>query len=416
MDQCEQALSCLKQIQNTRGTNAKRDLLEQYKNNEVLKEILYFAFNPYIKTGIGYTKLYSIEPTNEILRQDIITIFDYLKNNNTGKEVDVRIVRQFIETHKEYEDILAKIFTKSLNIGVSYSTIHKIWPGLIPGFGIQLACKYNDQIDELEGVEVFVTQKLDGNRCFAQVKDHQCTFYSRSGKEIEGMNEVASELSRMADGWYDGEIIAQSFNETQSQTLRKGEKTNLVFNIFDYVTEQEMMTQNCVHNYQERRYHLEYLFRGIDTFQFVKVVPVIARGKCNFDWIMKLLDEASDKGWEGIMLNQNAPYQFWRTGYLTKVKKMYNADLRVIGVQEGRGQNEGKVGALTVDYKGYHVGVGSGLKKEEREYYWTHQDEIIGKIIEVKYQEESKDKQGNLSLRFPVFRGIRTDKNEVSYS
>lgn len=100
MDQCEQALSCLKQIQNTRGTNAKRDLLEQYKNNEILKEILYFAFNPYIKTGIGYTKLYSIEPTNEILRQDIISIFDYLKNNNTGREVDVRVVRQFIETHK----------------------------------------------------------------------------------------------------------------------------------------------------------------------------------------------------------------------------------------------------------------------------------------------------------------------------
>ena len=37
-------------------------------------------------------------------------------------------------------------------------------------------------------------------------------------------------------------------------------------------------------------------------------------------------------------------------------------------------------------------------------------------IVQIKYFEESKDKEGNLSLRFPIFTGrIRDDKNEVSY-
>ena len=130
---------------------------------------------------------------------------------------------------------------------------------------------------------------------------------------------------------------------------------------------------------------------------------------------MSILDDYTSRGSEGIMINQNEVYQFWRTGWLIKVKKMYTVDLKVIHIQEGNGQNQGKVGALVVDYKGYSVGVGSGLTKEQREYYWEHPEEIIGKIIEVQAFEETKDKQGNLSLRFPVFKRVRDDKEEVSY-
>jgi DNA ligase-1 len=39
----------------------------------------------------------------------------------------------------------------------------------------------------------------------------------------------------------------------------------------------------------------------------------------------------------------------------------------------------------------------------------------MNKIVEIQYFEESSDKEGNLSLRFPVFKQVRNDKNEESY-
>ena len=131
--------------------------------------------------------------------------------------------------------------------------------------------------------------------------------------------------------------------------------------------------------------------------------------------MLDVLEDYTSGGSEGIMINTNSKYCFGRTCDLLKVKKMYTLDLRVKDMREGNGLNSGKVGALIVDYKGYDVGVGSGLDNYQREYWWKHPDEIIGKIIEVKAFEESVDKYGNLSLRFPVFIRVRYDKEEVSY-
>lgn len=414
----EKALDTLLEIENTSGSKAKLELLEAQKENGSLKDILEFALNPYIRTGIGKSKIDKI--TN--LTWDgsycpsVEGMFQYLGKNNTGKDYDIVQVQQFIAHQSEkYKDLWTMIFTKSLNIGISEKTINKVWPDLIPSFGIQLAHRMEDYIDFLDGKFISITEKLDGNRCFAQVKDHTCTFYARSGRIIEGLDEVDNELSRLTDGWYDGELIANSFQETQSMARRKDKKKDLVFNIFDYVSEYEVQQQRGLAIYTQRRQALDEIFKGIEKFQNVKLVPIIAEGTYDYDWVMKILDDYTSKGSEGIMINLDKPYEFKRTENLIKVKKMYTQDLRVIRIEEGQGQNQNKLGNVIVDYKGYEVGVGSGFKKEEREYYWKHPDEIVGKIIEVKAFEETTNQNGDLSLRFPVFIRIREDKDDVSY-
>ena len=43
-------------------------------------------------------------------------------------------------------------------------------------------------------------------------------------------------------------------------------------------------------------------------------------------------------------------------------------------------------------------------------------DELIGRVIEVKYKEISKDKKTGLeSLRFPIYISLRDFGKEVSY-
>ena len=95
---------------------------------------------------------------------------------------------------------------------------------------------------------------------------------------------------------------------------------------------------------------------------------------------------------------------------------MKTCDLRVIGFKEGKRDNIGKLGSLIVDYKGYEVGVGSGLSAYYREEIWNNKDEYIGRIIEVRYFEESNNEKGGKSLRFPSFRCFRDDKDEESYN
>lgn len=56
--------------------------------------------------------------------------------------------------------------------------------------------------------------------------------------------------------------------------------------------------------------------------------------------------------------------------------------------------------------------ISSGFTDEQRNYYWNNPDEIVGKIITVKYKEETKNKDGSYSLQFPVFQTVRFDKAE----
>ena len=93
---------------------------------------------------------------------------------------------------------------------------------------------------------------------------------------------------------------------------------------------------------------------------------------------------------------------------------MQTVDLRVVDLFEGKGTFKGTLGGVVVNFKGSQVGVGSGFSNDQRNDFWQHPEKIFGKIVEVQYFEESKDKTGKPSLRFPVFKQVRNDKNEES--
>lgn len=417
MDEVDQAFITLKDIEINPRTNAKIELLKSQQNNLVLQRILYFALNPYIRTGIGKVKLAKSQPEEINVFNNIEDVFDYLLENNTGRDEDVLKVKSFILSLKsEFQKMASMIFTKTLNIGISEKTVNKVYPNLIPTFAVQLAHRYDDYIDKLQGKEICITEKLDGNRCFAQVNKNQATLYTRSGRIMEGMDEIENELSQLVDGWYDGELIAKDFNATQSQTLKKGKKKDLIFNIFDYLTLDEVVSQQCRHIYIDRRERLNQIFYHEEEFNFIKTVPIISKIFFDENYIGRVLNEWTSKGSEGIMLNiTDGLYEFKRTENLIKVKKMYTLDLRVLRMEEGSGQNENTLGNIIVNYEGYEVGVGSGFSKDQRNYFWKHPESIIGKIVEIQCFEETTNKNGTKSLRFPVFLQIRNDKEEESY-
>ena len=151
--------------------------------------------------------------------------------------------------------------------------------------------------------------------------------------------------------------------------------------------------------------------------KFIRIVPMYGTTE-DVDVIYKTLSEVTSQGLEGLMLNTvTGKYGFGkRSKDLLKVKAMQTCDIKCIGVEEGEGKYAGTLGKIVCDYKGFTLRVGSGFTDDERKFYWNNQDKIINQLVEIQYFEESKDKKTNeLSLRFPVFKRVRDDKNEVSY-
>lgn len=77
---------------------------------------------------------------------------------------------------------------------------------------------------------------------------------------------------------------------------------------------------------------------------------------------------------------------------------------------------KGTLGSLVCDYKGNKVNIGSGFSDEDRKQFWEHPENVIGKIVSVKYKKETKKKEGGILIQFLVFECMRFDKNEPSYN
>jgi DNA ligase-1 len=149
---------------------------------------------------------------------------------------------------------------------------------------------------------------------------------------------------------------------------------------------------------------------------FVHIVPYLGATD-DPQVVYQKLEKVLSEDYEGLMLNTfNGLYKFGkRSSDVLKVKGSYTCDLKCIAIEEGDGKYKGTLGKLVVDYKGFEVRVGSGLTDEERDNIWNNPESAIGHLIEVKYMQESKDENGDLSLRHPVFIRIRDDKDDISY-
>ena len=242
------------------------------------------------------------------------------------------------------------------------------------------------------------------------------------------MQHIISDLKQLGIGWfYDGELIRKNTdNLSDGENFRIGtgiinsdveSKEEIKFVIFDYFPENELQKKESSAKYKMRRDMLNGLRQTIKEKELknIEVVTMVYEGTDQTQ-IMKWLDYAVEQGWEGLMLNKDATYKCKRTTDLIKIKRFYTMDLPVIEVLEGEGRLKGTFGAFVVKYKNNTVNVGSGFDDETRKQIWEDKDNLIGRIIEVKYKEISKDKKTGLeSLQFPIYVGLREGGKRVSY-
>lgn len=462
MKEQDNELEILLEVGNKNGTLEKIEYLKENKDNERLKEILYYTFNMLDVFGISSKKLHrdvKVEPNFKT--QDLVELLKHLKENNTGTDQEIANVQYFINNqNKKYKQIIEDIISKSLTIGINAKNINKVWTGLIPDYEVQQGERLEQNIEKVQDKNVIVTQKFDGLRCSCRVEDGNVTLYSRNGNIYEGLNELENELKNFPNGMYDGELLLNVEDKRDENNIpmflkKKSENVNFDKSLLDIIyapmpsKELFKKTTSLVNSDQVNKENINIWLYDMTPLQnfdnmedyevpveqrkeelrnrlnqikekcpHLKETKYIYNGKFDNQIIQGLLKQVVGLNQEGMMINvYGSRYEFKRSKNMIKVKQMYPIDLRVVDVLEGSGANKGKVGALVVMYKGTPLKVGSGLSKEQREEFWKNKNLIMGKIITIKYFEETTNKKDNKkSLRFPIFLEVRNDKDEESYN
>ncbi len=411
----------------------KEAILQEYQNNKAIKEVLRFLFDPFIVTGISkrkLTKTVTVEGKKCVSLHDLLV---YFQAHNTGRDEDLAVLKRFTADLSESQaELVNGLIKKDLTLGANEKTLNKVYGAdFIPSFNVMLAEKYMENTAFVKGKRFIITEKFDGVRCMLIFNDAgEPTFFSRAGKSFDDMVELAEEVRQLDHKMvYDGELLldtngktidsADLYRMTVKVTNSDGVKTGLVYNIFDCLPKVDLLNGGSAIPCEERKFELAQQILKLNL-PHLKKVPMLYIGD-DVTRIDTICDEYTDMGKEGIMVNiADAPYECKRTKNLLKVKRFNAADVRVLDWEEGSGANQGKLGAVTVEFiapdgKTYTCKVGSGFEKEEREEFFAHPEKIVGHIIEIGYFELSKNQNDDgYSLRFPTFKCLRDDKDEIS--
>jgi DNA ligase-1 len=253
--------------------------------------------------------------------------------------------------------------------------------------------------------------------------------YSRKGKEFTTCKNINDELlTYYKDSKYygqnivfDGEVCIidpitgkEDWNAAVSEAKRKNHTMmNPRYTIFDFLTLDEFSGIQISHDYTWRRDTMIRNFFGMkqDKFKYLNIIFATPYTESKFNRL--LTDFVESDQWEGLIFRKmNVPYRAGRTTDLIKFKLFKDSEYRVLDVEftekpmldkDGKMQLVNCVGALTFELEnGSICKVGTGLSDEQRIEWFNNPSLIVGKQIQVKYKEQTKNADGTWSLQFPV--------------
>lgn len=431
-------INAIYKLKEANGVNAKKSILLANKDNEEFTKFLYYLLNPFYTYKVsGKSLKYGLAiDFPRFHGETFFDIFEVCERLNGVKSANNELINSVIHFINSYSDeereLYIGLLSKTLKLGVTNTTVNKVIKNLIPEWEVQQSYPI-DKYPVKDGEWFTLTQKLNGVRCTY----YKGKLYARSGEEYKGLDHIIGVLDMICEAEekdlvFDGELTLaddikekNGYSDNEAFRVSTGiinsdakTKIQIQYTIFDVIPCEEFESDDDNISrlpYMIRRELLDIISHGLHS-PYVYILPTLYQGK-DQTVIPILLDQMVREDKEGLILNLNVPYRRKRHRGILKIKRFYTMDLPIVDIEEGDGRLKDTLGALVVDYKGNKVNVGTGFDDATRNEIWTHRDDYIGKLCEVKYKEISYDKKtGAESLQFPVFVSIRTDKKEISYA
>ena len=361
-------------------------------------------------------------------------VFKQLADQLQARELTGHAARDAIElvmssaTAEQWNMFYRRILIKDLRCGVSEKTVNKIakkFPQYaVPTFTCSLAHDSANHEKKMVGKKQ-IEIKLDGVRVITIIQGDKVEMFSRNGKQFHNFGHIIEEIEAVIKDHpvpyplvLDGEVMSANFQDLMKQVHRKDGKqtTDAVLHLFDTIP------LGC---FQKGEWDKPQSFRSAITKAWVEQHTSVLQHVQALDWedvdldtqegqerFVALNKAAVDGGYEGVMIKDvDAPYECKRTHAWLKAKPFIEVTLEVTDVEEGTGRNEGRLGAVVCagvdDGKDIRVNVGSGFTDDNRSDFWTHRNDLVGQLVEVRADAVTQNQDGTYSLRFPRFKTFR---------
>jgi ATP-dependent DNA ligase len=330
--------------------------------------------------------------------------------------------------------VIERIIQKDLKCGVQVSTANAVWGGLIREYPVMLCSGYDQKLVDKIKYPAYAQMKMDGMRFNAIVRSGKVEFRSRNGKELNLLGNLEAEFAALAgdvDCVFDGELLIMFEGDHQFADRQTGNGILSKANKGTISAKEAAMVHATVWDVIPYAYFTDGYCPTPYSKRYSTLQAIIAKQKADGKkiWnvtstIVETLEEAQEifqgylaDGYEGIILKDGAgEWEDKRSKTQIKFKGELECDLKIIAVEEGKGKAVGMLGAIICESADgiVKVNVGSGFNDAQRKQYWK--ENLVDKIVAVKYNARIKNKTGDESLFLPVFIELRDDKDVADNS
>jgi len=261
----------------------------------------------------------------------------------------------------------------------------------------------------------YVQRKYDGIRCLSYMKDGNIIIESRTGIPFQNFNKLKDELKELfkklpPNFYLDGELYTDKIEFQEISGLihlheDKVTQEDLVqIDKVDYYVYDFIDTNNPELTFDERKTLLNSFLKDNlkNNSRIISVPSFIVN---NLNDITKYHEEFVGDGFEGTMVrDMKGPYEYGkRSKYLQKYKDTFDDEFKIIGYDEGSGDEKGAViwKCITKDNKEFSARPRGSF--ELRRELFKKADSYIGKWLTVLYKGYTPDGK----LREPRGKAIR---------
>jgi DNA ligase-1 len=429
------------------GTNKKMEILGKYKDNELLREVLYLANSKRVKFYIKQIPAYKpseLGDTYAMLDHNIKSLKKLSDREVTGHAAITHLSRVLEYSSVDDAYIIERIIEKDCKIGMGTTNMNKIFAGLIektPYMGAKaFEPKLAQAIFQVNNNPYHYSQiKMDGRYSNAIIRGGDVELESRQGEvtmlegakfleELKGFpdcvlngeftidglsryesNGIIASLVSIGDKKLEGKDIAPEIAKLKKKhnVEYQAALDSIKYTVWDTISVDEYFETKSKTPYNVRfETNLQEL---IATMEPTMVQIVETRMVKSYEEAIAHFQEVLNKGFEGTILKSYAGT--WKDGkpnWQVKMKLEMDVDLKITGFNLGTGKNAALISSLNAESAdGKVVTSPTGIDEATMKYITDNQADLLGVIVAVKCSGLSKDSKGQYSLLHPVYKGLR---------
>lgn len=424
----------IEQVAATSSKNEKIALLEANRDNELLKRVLNYAYNPF--------KTYGIRKRPETIGSNVGHEFDngtwellddLIERTLTGNAAIEAVQGEMTALSASSAELLWRIITKDMRAGFSESTCNKVWKGLIPDFPYMRCSLPKDaKLNEFDWTLGVISQeKADG--MFANLDFEESgivSIRSRQGSPfpMEAFELLVNEVkARLADGMqYHGELLVQRDGKVLPREIGNGILNSIlsggsfaanerpIYMIWDTIPLSSVVTKGKYEVAYIKR--LSFINRRLKMTEGQYVAMIETRVYHSLGDAYSHYRDLLKLGKEGTIIKN--PHAIWKDGTSkeqVKLKLEFEVELEVYGFEEGNGKNADTFGALKCKSSCGQllVSVSGFTDAKRKEIHENRDDWGAGAIITVRANSIMRPSESSEfhSLFLPRFVERRLDKS-----